>query len=178
MKEVCLANFYFWTSDLEKKTHKTLQWYHWFLKFRGLVVQFLSQRHFLVSTNRKDSSPVVSPSVPLNKDSCIRSSCIRTKGENQSRMKKWDGHLVFLIVEKEFPSHAKSHPDQMTLKIGDSTIWTHAQNALEKNSYIQAAAVDRRFLLRLQSVVWMSTEAEHTSLDRFLLRPVSGTGKE
>lgn len=53
------------------------------------------------------------------------------------------------MTEKEFLTHAESsqHPDQM--ETGYSTIRTHAQNALEKNSYIQTAAVGRKVLLGL-----------------------------
>lgn len=53
------------------------------------------------------------------------------------------------MTEKEFLSHAENsqHPGQM--ETGYSAIWTHAQNALERNSYIPTAAVGRKVLLGL-----------------------------
>lgn len=55
------------------------------------------------------------------------------------------------MTEKEFLSHAErsQHPDQM--ETGYSTIWTHAQNALERN--IQTAAVGRKVSLGLKLAI-------------------------
>lgn len=84
-----------------------------------------------------------------------------------------------MIVEKEFFwAMQQALTTEMALKTGRSIIWMHAQNALERKSYTQAAVVDWRFSLSLWSAVWMSTETEHIWLDQFLLRPASGTGKE
>lgn len=105
VKEVLRASFYFWTSDLEKTLFNDTT--------GSLKIEDLQSSSCLNITFLSHKQKRPDPVVPLKRPVLSGVPTSEQREKKQSSTKRWNGHLVLLMTEKELLSHTESsqHPD-------------------------------------------------------------------